>query len=411
MSMATHVGVQRDRACCSRSAEPAGIIAGRDDRTDRRRSAGRRRHRRHDDRDGSDAVDDECASAVATVDAPPAPDEDERVRRRGRATDRRRVGRRPGGARAVVRPGARAPDRAPARRVGAAAVADRAASSRSPSPACRCIVTTVRDDERRPPQPAERERRPRLRPQHADRRRHGRPRLGAGLPARQPAAELAAHRAGAWTGTRACRCTASTWSCRRWRSSPSTRSCPTAWRSSWSPSPGLVTLPFCCWAFGRLARFRYPLPELFAFAGLCFALDESFSIYGGNLKSTMAGEFSFSIALSLMILGFGLLVRSMETGRAPHAGRRSCWRWPSSATASSPSTRSSARRSSCSSSCSAGTPRSASCYGLSIGGRRRPAVGVVDRPVRRQPPVHDGHEVRAPARTGRTTRSSTCSSR
>ena len=77
---------------------------------------------------------------------------------------------------------------------------------------------------------------------------------------------------------------------------------------------GLVTLPFCCWAFGRLARFRYPLPELFAFAGLCFALDESFSIYGGNLKSTMAGEFSFSIALSLMILGWGLLARAMQTG-------------------------------------------------------------------------------------------------
>ena len=29
---------------------------------------------------------------------------------------------------------------------------------------------------------------------------------------------------------------------------------------------GLVTLPFCCWAFGRLARFRYPMPELFALA-------------------------------------------------------------------------------------------------------------------------------------------------
>ena len=78
---------------------------------------------------------------------------------------------------------------------------------------------------------------------------------------------------------------------------------------------GLVSLPFCCWAFGRLARFRYPLPELFAFAGMLFALDESFSIYGGNLKSTMAGEFSFSIALSLMILGFGLLAHGMQTGR------------------------------------------------------------------------------------------------
>ena len=78
---------------------------------------------------------------------------------------------------------------------------------------------------------------------------------------------------------------------------------------------GIVTLPLCCWAFGRLARFRYPIPELFAFAGLCFALDESFSIYGGNLKSTMAGEFSFSIALSLGILGLGLLANGMQTGK------------------------------------------------------------------------------------------------
>jgi hypothetical protein len=78
---------------------------------------------------------------------------------------------------------------------------------------------------------------------------------------------------------------------------------------------GLVTLPFACWAFGRLARFRYPMPELFAFAGLVFALDESFSIYGGNLKSTMAGEFSFSIALTFMVLGLGLLANGMRTGK------------------------------------------------------------------------------------------------
>lgn len=77
---------------------------------------------------------------------------------------------------------------------------------------------------------------------------------------------------------------------------------------------GLVSLPICCWAFGRLAKFRYPLPELFALAGVCFALSETYEIYGGNLKSTMAGEFSFSIALSLMMLGLGLLARSMRTG-------------------------------------------------------------------------------------------------
>ena len=78
---------------------------------------------------------------------------------------------------------------------------------------------------------------------------------------------------------------------------------------------GLVTLPFCCWAFGRLARFRYPMPELMALAATIFLFDESFSIYGGNVKSTMAGEFSFSLALSFAILGLGVFARGMETGK------------------------------------------------------------------------------------------------
>ena len=78
---------------------------------------------------------------------------------------------------------------------------------------------------------------------------------------------------------------------------------------------GLVTLPFCCWAFGRLARFRYPVPELMALASLVFLFDESFSIYGGNVKSTMAGEFSFSIALSFAMLGLGLFARGLENGK------------------------------------------------------------------------------------------------
>jgi hypothetical protein len=78
---------------------------------------------------------------------------------------------------------------------------------------------------------------------------------------------------------------------------------------------GIITLPVCCWAFGRLARFRYPMPELMALAGMIFLFDESFSIYGGNVKSTMAGEFSFSIALSLGVLGLGVLARGMQDGK------------------------------------------------------------------------------------------------
>ncbi|MEO1056651.1 MAG: hypothetical protein AAFY28_07020 [Actinomycetota bacterium] len=78
---------------------------------------------------------------------------------------------------------------------------------------------------------------------------------------------------------------------------------------------GLIAFPFACWAFGRLANFRHPIPELFAVGGVCFLLDESFSIYGGNVKSTMAGEYSFSIALTLAMIGLGLLANGLRTGR------------------------------------------------------------------------------------------------
>jgi len=80
---------------------------------------------------------------------------------------------------------------------------------------------------------------------------------------------------------------------------------------------GVVTLPFCCWAFGRLARFRYPLPEMFTLGALCFLLNEShgYHLQGGNVLSTFAGEFSFSIALSFMVLGWGLLARGLDEGK------------------------------------------------------------------------------------------------
>ena len=78
---------------------------------------------------------------------------------------------------------------------------------------------------------------------------------------------------------------------------------------------GILTLPFCSWLFGRFARFAYPIPEMLAIASTIFLYDESFTIYGGNIASTMAGEFSFSIALSLSILGFALVARGLETGK------------------------------------------------------------------------------------------------
>lgn len=76
---------------------------------------------------------------------------------------------------------------------------------------------------------------------------------------------------------------------------------------------GIVALPWCVWRFGRLARFAFPLPEMFAIAATIFLYDESFTIYGGNIASTMAGEFSFSIALALAFLTFAAVARGQES--------------------------------------------------------------------------------------------------
>jgi hypothetical protein len=77
---------------------------------------------------------------------------------------------------------------------------------------------------------------------------------------------------------------------------------------------GILTLPFCTWLFGRFARLAYPFPELLAIGATIFLYDESFTIYGGNIASTMAGEFSFSISLSLAVLAFAFFVRALNTG-------------------------------------------------------------------------------------------------
>ena len=78
---------------------------------------------------------------------------------------------------------------------------------------------------------------------------------------------------------------------------------------------GLVALPMCTWLFAKLARFAFPIPELLVVASTVFLFDESFTIYGGNIASTMAGEFSFSISLAFSVLGFGVFIRGLETGR------------------------------------------------------------------------------------------------
>ncbi len=78
---------------------------------------------------------------------------------------------------------------------------------------------------------------------------------------------------------------------------------------------GLLTLPIAAWAFGRLARLRFPGPACLALATLPYLFGREFTIYGGNIASTMAGEFCFSISLSLALVFLGLVARGLEDGR------------------------------------------------------------------------------------------------
>jgi hypothetical protein len=78
---------------------------------------------------------------------------------------------------------------------------------------------------------------------------------------------------------------------------------------------GLLSLPLAAYAFGRLADLAFPGPALLAVATVPFLFDRNFTIYGGNVASTLAGEFAFSISLSLCVLYLGVVIRGLRTGR------------------------------------------------------------------------------------------------
>jgi hypothetical protein len=78
---------------------------------------------------------------------------------------------------------------------------------------------------------------------------------------------------------------------------------------------GIVTLPISAWAFGRLTRQAFPIPAFMAMGATLFVFDRSYSIYGGNAASTLAGEFAFSISLSLALLYLGVVGNGLMTGR------------------------------------------------------------------------------------------------
>ncbi|MDA3038083.1 MAG: 6-pyruvoyl-tetrahydropterin synthase-related protein, partial [Actinomycetota bacterium] len=78
---------------------------------------------------------------------------------------------------------------------------------------------------------------------------------------------------------------------------------------------GLALFPIAAWGMARLADCREPVPALCAIAATVFLFDTNFTIYGGNIASTLAGEFAFSLSLCLSLLVIGYVTRGMDLGK------------------------------------------------------------------------------------------------
>lgn len=72
---------------------------------------------------------------------------------------------------------------------------------------------------------------------------------------------------------------------------------------------GTFFLPIAFYIFFRLLRCPWPTPLIGAFCATGFLFMDSFNIYGGNIPSSFAGEYSFSVSLGLCIVFYGLAYR------------------------------------------------------------------------------------------------------
>ncbi len=78
---------------------------------------------------------------------------------------------------------------------------------------------------------------------------------------------------------------------------------------------GLVFMPLAAWWMARQAGASEPVPTALALAVVFFLFDTNFTIYGGNVASTLAGEFAFAMSLCLTFVAIGWSFRGMDENR------------------------------------------------------------------------------------------------
>jgi len=76
---------------------------------------------------------------------------------------------------------------------------------------------------------------------------------------------------------------------------------------------GTFIMPLCAYIAFRIFGFRFPMPAIAAIFTLLFLFLQSNSMYGGNIPSTLAGEFSFSISMALSLVFIASLYKGVKT--------------------------------------------------------------------------------------------------
>lgn len=78
---------------------------------------------------------------------------------------------------------------------------------------------------------------------------------------------------------------------------------------------GIVGLPFAAYFHSRCLKLSRSVSVVAAASGAVFAFYESYSILGGNIASTLAGEFSYSWSFAFSLVYLGLLIRAIRDDR------------------------------------------------------------------------------------------------
>ena len=78
---------------------------------------------------------------------------------------------------------------------------------------------------------------------------------------------------------------------------------------------GIFLLPMCAYGCLRLLRQPSPIPAVGAIFTLPFLFMEANSMWGGNIPSTLSGEFAYGLAFALLVLYIGSFYRGIRENR------------------------------------------------------------------------------------------------